>query len=102
MRNQITSVAAAILLIANSENVEARKQLVDVNENRIKEVLVKTETCEDYCIFGTDNEDKVYWCISFSEPLVTFGWEYDQDANTSEESEPLKYLRFDLLFYLQN
>jgi hypothetical protein len=36
MRNQITSVAAAILLLANPENVEARKQLVDANENRIK------------------------------------------------------------------
>jgi len=32
MRNQITSVAGAILLLANMELVEARKQLVDVNE----------------------------------------------------------------------
>lgn len=104
MRSQITSVAAAFLILANPELAEARKQLVDANEQRLathKSPLVSTETCEDYCIFGkNDGETKVYWCFAFTEPLVTVGWEYNQDANTSEETTPLKHLRFDLLFYL--
>lgn len=105
MRSQITSVAAAVLLLSNPELVvDARKQLVDANEQRVatyKSPLVKTDTCEDYCVFGKDDgETKVFWCFAFTEPIVTLGWEYNQDANTSEESTPLKHLRFDLLFYL--
>ena len=53
------------------------------------------------CVFGKDDgEQKVFWCFAFTEPLLTLGWEYNQDANTSKETTPLKHLRFDLLFYL--
>ena len=34
--------------------------------------------------------------------MMTLGWEYNQDANTDSTSTPLKHLRFDLLFYLEN
>lgn len=47
-------------------------------------------------------EDKEYWCWTFTEPLVTLGWKYNMDANTSEDSTPLRHLRWDLIFYLQN
>ena len=106
MKNQITSVAAAIALLAFSDVADARKQLVDANENRLvtreSDPVVGTVTCEDYCLYGKDNTQKVYWCLAFSEPVVTFGWEYKQDANTSAESTPLKHLRFDLIYYLQH
>ena len=104
MRSQITSVAAAFLLLSNPEYVDARKQLIDANEQRLashKSPLVSAETCEDYCVFGKDDGDqKVFWCFSITEPIITVGWEYNQDANTSLESTPLMHLRFDLLFYL--
>ena len=104
MRSQITSVAAAVLLLSNPELVDARKQLVGADEQRLatyKSPLVSTDTCEDFCVFGKDDgETKVFWCFAFTEPIVTIGWEYNQDANTNEESTPLKHLRFDLLFYL--
>lgn len=105
MRNQITSVAVALVLMSMPEMGEARKQLVDGNDERLRErknpSVRQSEECEELCVFGT-SEDKAYWCFSFQEPICTFGWEYSQDANTSEESTPLKHLRFDLIFYLQN
>ena len=103
MRNQITSVAAAILLLNEPSLTEARKQLVDANEGRLKSrgsPVVGSDTCEDYCIFGRSNEEKTYWCIAFTEPVLRTGWEYNQDANTDASATPLKYLRFDLVFYL--
>ena len=108
MRTQITSVAAAMLLLAGSapEVAEARKHLVDVNEERrverYSDPVVGTDTCKDYCVFGKDVTEKVYWCFQFAEPLVTFGWEYKQDANTAPESTPIKHLRWDMIWYLQN
>lgn len=58
MRNQITSVAAALLLIANPDLVvDARKQLVGADEDRLATALhptVSTATCEDRCVFGKD------------------------------------------------
>jgi hypothetical protein len=102
MRSQITTVAAAILLLGNCE---ARKQLVDVDETRLNlsSPLVKSDTCKDYCLYGSDPlVDKIYWCFTFQEPILTLGWEYNQDANTSITSTPLKHLRFDLIFYLQS
>jgi hypothetical protein len=106
MRNQITSVAAAVALLAVPELADARKQLVDVNDQvlatRTSDPVVGTVTCEDYCLYGKDNLQKVYWCFAFSEPVITVGWEYKQDANTSAESTPLRHLRFDLLYYLQH
>jgi hypothetical protein len=35
MRSQITSVAAAVLLLTHPEVADARKQLVDANETRL-------------------------------------------------------------------
>ena len=102
MRSQITTVAAAILLLGNCE---ARKQLVNVDETRLNlsSPLVKSDTCKDYCLYGSDPlVDKIYWCFVFQEPILTLGWEYNQDANTSITSTPLKHLRFDLIFYLQS
>ena len=105
MRSQITSVAAALTLLSFAELGAARKQLMDVNDNRLFErknpTVRQSEDCEPLCVFGTI-EDKSYWCFIFQEPIVTLGWKYNQDANTSEESTPLKHLRFDLIFYLQN
>ena len=102
MRNQITSVAVALLVMAG---VDARKQLIDANENRLQgrsmTPKVGSATCEDKCLFGkNDGTEKTYWCFAFTEPILTLGWEYNQDANTSTESTPLKHLRFDLIYYL--
>ena len=113
MKSQITSVAAAVLLLSMPELTEGRKQLVDFNEERVRsrqgtEKLAPapkvgdSETCPDYCLFGNNTEAKVYWCFVFKEPLVTLGWEYNQDANTSVDSTPLKHLRWDLIYYLKN
>ena len=103
---QITSVALALLALANSPEVDARKNLVSATEERLRgrtnDPKVGTATCEDRCVFGNDTEDKVFWCFVFEEPLVTFGWEYEQDANTSTESTPNKHLRWDLIYYLEN
>ena len=105
MRNQITSVAAAILLMNNAEVTEARKQLVDGYEQRVKtrhDPFVASETCEDLCVFGAnDGEFKNFWCFTFTEPVLRLGWEYNQDAETSEESTPNKHLRFDLILYAE-
>jgi len=60
-----------------------------------------SDTCEDQCFFGkSDGSTKSFWCFAFTEPVLTLGWEYNQDANTSTESTPLKHLRFDLIYYL--
>ena len=85
---------------------DARKQLVDANERRItthRDPTVASETCEDQCVFGVnDGETKNFWCFTFTEPVIRVGWEYNQDANTSDEATPLKYLRFDFLIYNEN
>lgn len=57
-------------------------------------------TCEDYCVIGKSIEDKIYWCYTFTEPILTIGWEYNMDANTDASSTPNKHLRWDLIFYL--
>lgn len=105
MRSQITSVAAAVAVLSSPHLASARKQLMDVNDQRLFErknpTVRQSDDCEALCVFGTV-EDKSYWCFVFQEPIVTFGWKYNQDANTSEESTPLKHLRWDLIFYLQN
>lgn len=105
MKTQITSVGVALALLSMPELTEGRKQLMDVNDERLRErrnpTVRQSEECKELCVFGT-SEDKAYWCFSFTEPLCTFGWRYNQDANTSAESTPLKHLRFDLIFYLQN
>lgn len=104
MRRQITSVAMAIALIIHPELTDARKQLVGADEERLvtrTSPVVGTETCEDRCIFGKDLEDKEYWCFLFKEPIVKFGWQYKQTANTDKEATPLRYFRWDLIYYLQ-
>ena len=48
MKSQITSVAAAFLLLANPELAEARKELVGADEQRLitrKSPLVSSDTC---------------------------------------------------------
>ena len=45
-------------------------------------------------------EDKEYWCFQFKEPVVKFGWEYKQTANTDSAATPLRYFRWDLIYYL--
>ena len=104
MRNQITSVAAAICLLATSNFAEARKQLVGADEQRLSSSkaspLVGADTCEEVCVYGTDSEQKTYWCFLFDEPIITVGTEINQDANTDATSTPNKHLRFDFLFYL--
>ena len=114
MRNQITSAAIGLALLSNPDIMaDARKQLIGADEQRLatrggpNTPIVKSETCKDYCFFGKDDtypdEDrKVYWCLAFEEPIIKFGWQYKQDANTSKESTPIKHLRFDLIYYLQN
>ena len=104
MRTQITSVAIAMALVAFPELGEARKQLVGMDEKRLEErssPVVGTATCEDRCVFGKDLEDKEYWCFQFKEPVIKAGWEYKQTANTDKEATPMRYFRWDLIYYLQ-
>ena len=61
---------------------------------------MSTDTCEDRCIWGKNSEEKSYWCFKFKEPVMKTGWEYKQTANTDQEATPLKYFRWDLIFYL--
>ena len=106
MRNQITSVAAALLLIANPDLVvDARKQLVGADEDRLATALhptVSTETCEDRCVFGKDAEEKTYWCFQFKEPIIRAGWKYNQSAATDAAATPLKNFRWDWIVYLKS
>ena len=97
MRTQITSVALAALMGAEAL---ARKQLVGQNDTRLRSPEVGSDTCEEYCFVGTSSEDKIYWCLTFDEPIVKLGWEYDQTANTDEQQEPNRNFRQDLTIYL--
>jgi len=66
-----------------------------------KDPYVGSDSCPDVCAFGlNDGEHKNFWCFAFAEPVLKIGWEYNQDANTSEEATPNKNLRFDLIGYL--
>ena len=105
MKSQITSVAAALLLMSAPEMVDARKQLVGADNERLltrASPLVGSDQCEEQCLMGRSSEEKVFWCFTFTEPVSVIGWEYNQDANTDQTSTPNKHLRFDLLFYLTN
>lgn len=37
----------------------------------------------------------------FKEPVIKAGWEYKQTANTDTEATPLRYFRWDLIYYLK-
>ncbi len=103
MKSQITSVAAALLLLSAPELAEARKQLVGADNERLltrSSPKVGSDNCPEQCVMGKNSEEKVYWCFTFTEPVSVIGWEYNQDANTDQTSTPNKHLRFDLLFYL--
>ena len=104
MKSQITSVATALALLASQNFVDARKQLVGADENRLDTAThptVTTATCEDQCVFGKDNTDKTYWCFKFKEPVIRAGWKYKQTANTDAAATPLKSFRWDLIFYMK-
>lgn len=104
MKSYITSVAAAIVLLACPDMVDARKQLVGADDNRLATVshpTVTTETCEDQCVFGKDNTEKTYWCFQFKEPIIRCGWKYKQTANTDKEATPLKSFRWDYILYMK-
>lgn len=76
---RITSVAIAIAALIHPELVDARKRLIGADGERLHSrtgPTVTTDTCEDRCLFGKDNEDKEYWCFQFKEPVLKLGWEY--------------------------
>ena len=76
---RIASVATAIALLTYPELADARKRLIGADGNRLQSrtgPTVTTDTCEDQCLFGKDNEDKEYWCFQFKEPIIKLGWEY--------------------------
>jgi len=102
MKSKITAVAAALAIIACPELGDARKQLVSADEQRLEtrqSPVVSTETCQDRCIYGKSAEEKTYWCFMFKEPILKTGWSYKQTANTDKGATPLKYFRWDLIFY---
>lgn len=87
MLNKVTAVAVAVALISCPEIGEARKQLVDADEQRLEtraSPTVSTATCEDRCLYGKSAEEKTYWCFQFAEPIMKTGWNYKQTANTDE------------------
>ena len=99
MRSQITSVAVAALLAADYA-VDARKHLVGANEERLRSPYVGEDQCEEKCVIGNSVDDKSHWCFVFTEPIVSIGWEYSQEANTDEEEDPLRNFRQDISFYV--
>ena len=80
MKNQITSVATALLLLTVPELAEARKKLVGADNNRLltrSSPTVGSDTCPEQCVFGKNSEEKVFWCFTFTEPVSVIGWEYN-------------------------